>query len=313
MTEYKDFYAEWMSDADCVVAHTSGSTGKPKEIHLPKSDMIASARATNAFFGIGRGSVLVCPLSLDYIAAKMMAVRSIIADARLVMMPPSNTLTIDGEVDLLAIVPSQVDSLLAQPHLAKAIHNIIIGGAPLSDERRKQLIAAGFNAYETYGMTETCSHVALKHIRDNAFTAIAGVTFATDSRGCLVVNVPHMSINQVVTNDVVELHGSSSFTWLGRYDNVINTGGIKVHPEVLEREIADIIGDDCIFFVTGEPHPKWGQQVVMAIVTNAANIPQIEAKLAQKLDHRVMPKKIIAVDGVKRTANGKIIRQILGQ
>ncbi len=312
MKELDEFYAEWDSDAQYMVAHTSGSTGQPKEIHLLKSDMTASAKATNEFFGINSRSTLVCPLSLDYIAAKMMAVRARVAGAKLVMLTPSNTLNIDCETDLLAIVPSQVDSLLTQPKLSESVHNIIIGGAPLSAERRNRLINAGFNAYETYGMTETCSHVALKRITDEFFAAIAGVTFAVDDRGCLVVNVPHMSIKQVVTNDVVELHSSTAFTWLGRYDNVINTGGIKVHPEVLEREIAKIIGEGHTFFVAGVPHPIWGQQVVMAIVAEPEAIPAIEAKLSQNLDHRIMPKKIIAVDGVKRTANGKIIRQILG-
>jgi O-succinylbenzoic acid--CoA ligase len=312
MKELDEFYAEWDSDALYMVAHTSGSTGQPKEIHLLKSDMTASAKATNEFFGINSRSTLVCPLSLDYIAAKMMAVRARVAGAKLVMQTPSNTLNIDCETDLLAIVPSQVDSLLTQPTLSESVHNIIIGGAPLSAERRSRLINAGFNAYETYGMTETCSHVALKRITDEFFTAIAGVTFAVDDRWCLVVNVPHMSIKQVVTNDVVELHSSTAFTWLGRYDNVINTGGIKVHPEVLERKIAKIIGEGNTFFVTGVPHPMWGQLVVMAIVAEPEAIPAIEAKLSQNLDHRIMPKKIIAVDGVKRTANGKIIRQILG-
>jgi O-succinylbenzoic acid--CoA ligase len=312
MTTYTDFCKEWQSESNYMIAHTSGSTGTPKEIRLLKADMCASARATNKFFNITSDAVLVCPLSLDYIAGKMMAVRALESGAKLVLQKPSNALSIEGDVDLLAIVPSQVDSLLQQPSLSESIRNIIIGGAPLSNERRKQLIAGGFNAYETYGMTETCSHVALKHIKDDYFTAITGASFDVDDRDCLVVNVPYMSIKRVVTNDVVELHNSTSFTWLGRYDNVINTGGLKVHPEILEKQIAEIIGDDYVFFVTGIPDEKWGQQVVMAIKTTADDAKRIGKILENELDHRTMPKKIFAVEDVKRTSSGKIIRQILG-
>jgi O-succinylbenzoic acid--CoA ligase len=309
---YTDFYNEWLSSCNYIVAHTSGSTGAPKEIHLLKSDMVASARATNDYFGIKQGDNLVCPLSLDYIAAKMMAVRAIVADANLVLQKPSNHLCISCNTALLAIVPSQVESLLEQPELCRDIKNIIIGGAPLANESRQRLISAGYNAYETYGMTETCSHVALKHIKDDYFKAIGSVTFSLDSRGCLVVSVPHMSMQSVVTNDVVQLIDDTTFKWLGRYDNVINTGGIKVHPEILESRISELIGSEIPFYIVGAPHPKWGQQVVMVVESSQKVADNIADILRGKLDHRIMPKKIFAVQKLERTPNGKLKRQIIG-
>ena len=105
MAEINDFIREWESDCDYIVAHTSGSTGTPKEIRLPKSDMRVSAKATNSRFGITRRSVIAAPLSVDYIAGKMMCVRAIEAGCELLEMPVSNKVIIDRRIDLLAIVP----------------------------------------------------------------------------------------------------------------------------------------------------------------------------------------------------------------
>lgn len=308
----QEFYSEWCSDDLYVNAHTSGSTGKPKAIQLLKSDMRASAKATNEFFNVKDGDNLVCPLSLDYIAGKMMVVRAELADANLVLQTPSNQLNISCDTKLLAIVPSQVESLLSRPDLYCKIKNIIIGGAPLSDELRKRLASAGLNAYETYGMTETCSHVALRHISQYCFTAIPGATFDVDSRGCLIVNVPYMSVGRVITNDVVELVGTTSFKWLGRYDNVINSGGIKIYPETLERQIVQIIGDKYIFFIGSLPHPVWGEEIVMYIESTQEVADAVYSKLRDVLDHKLLPKKIIAVKEILRTPNGKLKRQIIG-
>jgi O-succinylbenzoic acid--CoA ligase len=312
MNSYNDFLNEWQSNGDYMIAHTSGSTGAPKEIRLLKSDMIASAKATNDFFGVRSGDNLVCPLSLNYIAAKMMAVRAIVADANLILIRPSNDLNFNCNAKILAIVPSQVDSLIAQPQLKTLIENVIIGGAPLVDEKRQELITLGYNAFETYGMTETCSHVALKHITEDSFSAVENITFDVDNRDCLIVNVPHMSIKRVITNDVVKLYDNKTFTWLGRYDNVINSGGIKIHPEVLEKQIAEILGSKYTFYIAGAPHPKWGQQVILIIEANQDTANQIMSELAIHLDHKYLPKKVIAVRKIQRTSNGKIIRQILG-
>jgi O-succinylbenzoic acid--CoA ligase len=312
MSRYSEFYSQWQSELEYIIAHTSGSTGIPKEIRLQKCDMIASALATNKFFKINESDTLVCPLSLDYIAAKMMVVRALESNAKLILLKPSNNLSLNYECKLLSIVPSQVDSLVAHPQMSALINNVIIGGAPLSEKRRSALISCGYNAYETYGMTETCSHVALKHLKDDRFTALPGVTFTTDDRDCLVINIPYMSVKQIITNDVVKLVNKSSFIWLGRYDNVINTGGVKVHPEILEREISNIIGDKYIFYITSEQNSKWGQTVVMVIKAKRNEIEPIRVALLNNLDHKIMPKKIIAVEDVKRTSNGKIIRQILG-
>ena len=313
MATVEDFRNEWDNSLPYVVAYTSGSTGAPKEIQLPKSDMLRSAEATVRRFGISRDSVLGLPLSVDYIAGKMMCVRTWISGAELVTMPVSNRLVIDRRYDLLAIVPSQVDSLIESCSNPTLCGNIIIGGAALDENRRRALIEREFKAYQTYGMTETCSHVALQDISDESklYRAMPGISFETDPRGCLVIIAPGFSFGRLVTNDIVDLVGVSSFKWLGRYDNVINSGGIKIAAEQLETEITPIIG--CPFYVTAAPDEKWGEVPVVVAVCSQGECDGILARLKANIDHRRCPKKIVAVNQMDYTANGKIIRKKLSE
>lgn len=304
-----DFMAEWRGGAPYVEARTSGSTGTPKPVRLLKSDMMVSARATNEFFGISAGSVLALPLSPDYIAGKMMAVRACLARCRLLELPVSNTVILDEPVDLLAVVPSQLESLLRQPRSASLIRNLLIGGAPVSDAMSRRIVDAGFNAWLGYGMTETCSHVALRWLGDgDIFTAMPGVSFSTDSRGCLVINSDKYSWSTLVTNDVVTLHSTEKFTWLGRADNVIISGGLKLHPEQLEvmyRHSCPWLPE---FFLTGEPDTRWGTRLVMVAVNPVADtLDRLRACIS---DHKVLPGRVISVDSLPRTENGKLKRSL---
>lgn len=300
-----EFLEQWHSPEAWVEAHTSGSTGKPKLIRLLKSDMLASARATNQFFGLGADSLYHCPLSINYIAGKMMAVRALASGGRYLFTTPSVAPEF-VPCSLLAIVPAQVEALL-QSTLLSQIGAVIIGGAALSDERRRALASAGVSAFESYGMTETCSHVALRSVNDNFFRAMPGVSFELDSRGCLVVNVPHLYINKVSTNDIVELIDASSFRWLGRYDNIINTGGIKVIPEQLESILQSLGAEPDTFYITSAPDERWGNRII-AVVQKG---PAVEAlgEAVKLIENRLRPKETIIVDALPRTDNGKIQRR----
>ena len=300
---------EWQSESRYIVAHTSGSTGVPKEIRLLKDDMRVSARATNLRFGITQNSVLACPLSVDYIAGKMMVVRALEANCKFIQLPVSNTLEIDCNVDLLAIVPSQVESLLAIENAADKIKNVIIGGAPLSDALADRLCRAGINAYATYGMTETCSHVALAPITpgERIFKAMPGISFECDDRGCLIINAPSFSFITLITNDIVELVDRNSFKWLGRYDNVINSGGLKISPEVLENEIRRWFSG--IFYVTSVVDVKWGEVPVIVFEGEKDEEIGLIEHLRSKINHKYCPAHAFAVERIPRTSNGKIIRK----
>ena len=304
-----EFMREWADGSPFILAKTSGSTGEPKTIRLLKTDMMSSAEATNRFFKINSASVLAIPLSMDYIAGKMMAVRSIAANCRLVEMPVSNNIDIDNYITLLSVVPTQLDSLLSNKNLKEKVDHILIGGAPLSHHQEEIISSLGISAWLGYGMTETCSHVALRKVGGNGiFQAMDGIAFKTDERDCLVIESDRFSWRKLTTNDVVELISSTEFRWVGRADNTINSGGLKLHPEQLEEYYRKLIVDMPTFFLTGQPDAKLGQAMVMVAENPPENLLAIIRERIE--DHRFVPKRIVAVDRIPRTANGKILRKI---
>lgn len=304
------FIDEWIDSSAVVAAHTSGSTGKPKEIELLKSDMLKSAMATNRFFGINSDSLLVCPLSSDYIAGKMMIVRAIAAGCRLIAVTPSNRFDIpeSGRISLIAIVPSQLEHTLSR--YGDRTDNILIGGAPLSVEQQNLVSRYSGNVYLSYGMTETCSHVALKRAGTNGpFRALPGISFSTDARDCLIINAPEFSFDGTVTNDIVELCDKNSFIWRGRYDNVINSGGIKVYPEEIEQKIAYLCNISSPFYITKRAHSKWGEIPILVIKSSdELNIHKIETEIRKALSKAERPKEILITRELELTDSGKIRR-----
>lgn len=305
------FLREWRSEGEYIVAHTSGSTGKPKEIRLPKRDMRASARATVSFFGLGKTSRIAAALSPDFIAGKMMCVRAEVAGCSLVATDVSRELKLDGALplDLLAIVPAQIPSLVANATAREAIANVLVGGAAMSREQRRALVESGIRAWESYGMTESCSHVALRRVSLDErlpFEAMPGISFETDERGCLCVVSEKFSWGKLVTNDCVTLLDARHFLFKGRADNAIVSGGLKLHPEELEKEYAPALAGR-EYYVCGRPDATWGSAVVL--VVEGEEIPGLDTKIASVVgDRRRLPKAIVYKDSLPRTANGKLIR-----
>lgn len=315
--EAEEFLEQWYGGEEFITAHTSGSTGEPKEIRLPKQDMLLSARATNLRFSISASSRLLCPLSPAYIAGKMMIVRAIAAQCAVAFVTPSNRFTDsdavndflkDGPVALLPVVPSQCQALAGWEHLPR-IDNIIVGGAPLSPGMEERL--ANTNTctafYATYGMTETCSHVALRRLGEPRFEAMPGITFTVDVRDCLTVNAPEYSFGRLQTNDIVRLTSPRTFEWLGRYDNVINSGGIKIFPEKLERELAPLLPFQ--FYIKGIPSEKWGAEAALVCPADAPlDDAEILALCRSRLAPFQVPRSVIRMTQLSLTSTGKIRR-----
>ncbi|MBE6299185.1 MAG: AMP-dependent synthetase [Bacteroidales bacterium] len=316
--EFAKFVSEWFSDSDYMIAQTSGSTGTPKTIQLLKSDMRASARMTNAFFNINQTSTFLLSLSPNYIAGKMMIVRWLEAGAEMIeQKPSSNPLQqpLQSRITLSAMVPSQVINVLndtvSLQQLSK-IDNIIIGGAPLDFATEKQISETSVNAYATYGMTETLSHVALRKIgADKEYFALNGVTFEQDSRECLVINVPHLSVKRLVTNDIVTLTDNTHFIWRGRYDNVINSGGVKIFPEEIEKLIEPYISQR--FYIIGTPDTVWGEVCTLVIEGEEWSREKQQNLLAQLkgvLPKHKAPKQIKFLPQFAETISGKVKRVV---
>lgn len=309
MARLSSFLEEWHDARDYVCAHTSGSTGVPKEIRLLKADMRASAEATNAFFGINLESVLALPLSEGYIAGKMMAVRADISGARLLELPVSNRICLTERVDLLAVVPSQLDSLISEP-CPQLVGNLLIGGGAPDAAKCAALVRLGYRVYISYGMTETCSHVALARgdDPDRVFHAMPGISFENLPDGRLAIRCPRYSFGYLETNDLAEVLTPVSFRWRGRADGVINSGGIKYVPEELEREYAPAL-EGVRYYVSSVKDARWGQAVALVAEMPEADRADVMRRLESVVgDRRRLPKHIFAVESLPEASNGKIRR-----
>jgi O-succinylbenzoic acid--CoA ligase len=315
--EANEFLAEWFNDSPYITAHTSGSTGTPKAIHLLKSDMQLSAQATNKAFGITNSSVLLLPLSARYIAGKMMIVRAIEADCRLIVQQPSGSnikLDYGVAIDLLAVVPTQCEALISNADAKQWLRCVIVGGGAVSHDIECRLAEMPWRSFATYGMTETCSHVALRQIKPNAhhlFHAMPGISFTTDSRNCLQIHSTEMSFSELTTNDVVDLISPTEFTWLGRFDNVINSGGLKFMPETLEKALEGVMPYP--FYIVGRQDAHWGEAVTIVVeCADIANHDAIKSHIIdichKHLPRRACPKTVEIVPQLPRTANGKVRR-----
>lgn len=304
----RQFIDEWHNNEPFITAHTSGSTGKPKEIRLLKTDMIQSARSTNRRFGITSSSRMLCPLSVNYIAGKMMMVRAMEAGCELIMEKPSNNAMVAdyGAVDLMAVVPSQCLQLMKNPVAIKRLKNLIVGGASIPQDTESRLTQMPWQSFATYGMTETCSHVALRHCGESEYEAMPGISFTTDSRDCLVINAPDFSFSQLTTNDIVRLADSSHFHWLGRYDNVINSGGIKLFPEEIEKKLHGALPEP--FYIHGIPDGKWGEAVALTLLTGSISEADALSLCRSILPPHEVPKHIRFVESMAYTHSGKLRR-----
>ncbi len=314
------FLSEWFDNCDYVIAHTSGSTGTPKEIRLYKDDMRASAHITNRFFSIDSTSSLLLCLSPTYIAGKMMIVRAIEAGARLYVEPPTSQPLVHAVVpiDFAAMVPMQVHTLLlsdcGRERLA-SIRQLIIGGAVVSPDMERKLADISTNCYATYGMTETVSHVALRRLGVDfpGFTALDDVSFSVDKRDCLVIHTPQFHCKSYVTNDVVSLCDDKRFIWLGRYDHVINSGGVKIHPEQLERELVYLLSER--YFITSLPDERLGERLVLVIESipwPSEKIDYLYTQIRSTLSNPYhCPREIRFMPHFFETSSGKILRRLI--
>jgi O-succinylbenzoic acid--CoA ligase len=276
------FIIRFLDPADRIIQKSSGTTGIPKKIHLSKSSMIQSALQTTRKFKLEKGHAALLCLPIDYIAGKMMIVRALVTGMDLVWIEPSACPAVSGDktIDLCAMVPMQVYNLIGQKRSFSCIKNLLTGGSELSPELESRLRKIPSRIYETFGMAETCSHIAIRRINGRGatpwFSTMPGVKIASDARGCLMIRAPFLP-NRVITNDVVEIIGKNRFLWKGRIDNLINSGGIKISPEHLEKMIVEILGHEA--YVVGIPDKKLGQKLVMV-----TTCPCSSREKATKLD-----------------------------
>lgn len=320
----EQFMAMWHDAGSTLEVHTSGSTGVPKLILAEKSRMLASARITCDYLGLKTGDTALLCLPLEYIAGKMMVVRSIERGLRLISIPPSShpMREVNEPIDFCAMVPMQVISSLSEPEESerlRQIRHLIIGGGSVNRKLENKLKDFPNNVWSTYGMTETLSHIALRRLNGASasdwYQPFGGVSVSLTEDSRLIIHAPAVCQQTLVTNDVAEINQQGMFRILGRSDNVINTGGIKVHPEQVEAALYDrlphLVDRVCI---TSRPDYKLGERVVLVFEDSivSKDIEDLQ-KVISTLPRHYQPREQIRVTHIPLTATGKINRHALHQ
>jgi o-succinylbenzoate---CoA ligase len=306
IAEVNDFISTWNNSAHTITAYSSGSTGKPKPIVLQKVHMRASANMTGRYFNLKQGESILLNMSPKTIGGMMVIVRAIELNLRLIVtdVSASPLESIDEHIDFAAMVPLQVSTSLERcPKKFALIKTLIIGGGAISTTLSQQITSLKCNVYQTFGMTETISHIALKNLKstDVSYETLDGVTIETENE-CLVISSPHLGLNRLKTNDIIELITPTRFNWLGRSDFAINSGGIKIIPEVIESKLHEIIKSN--FFSIGLPDSILGQRHVLII--ESAERLEIKKSDFTSIEKYQIPKEIYYLNSFKYTTSGKI-------
>jgi O-succinylbenzoic acid--CoA ligase len=308
----KFFLEEWFSEKTGVNVQTSGSTGVPKIFEIEKNKMVNSAVMTCNFLGLKEGDKALLCLPVEYISGKMMIVRSIERHLKLKITEPSlkPVENLNEEIDFCAMTPLQVENSLEKLHLIK---NLIIGGAAVSESLKNKILQMNLSTsnriFETYGMSETLSHIGLKQLmpeQEDYFTVFENVTISLDDRGCIKIFAPNVNAEELQTNDLVDIRNEKQFKFLGRIDNVINSGGAKIFPETLEALVKKELPNEAVFL--GLPDDSLGQKLILVIEGNESDevVRKISEIPFEKNFHK--PKEIIFVHEIPRTPNGKVNR-----
>jgi O-succinylbenzoic acid--CoA ligase len=316
------FASEWLSSKDKFELQTSGSTGSPKTINVKRSQMTASANLTAQALGLQQAYHALVSLDTRYVAGKMMMVRSFETGMKIFAIDPCanplGKIPTDQPIHFTALVPYQLKTILESKHthLLESLSTCIVGGAPLDESLQEQLQFLSVPIFITYGMTETISHIALQpvngHARSIFYQTLPGITVRQDQRNCLVINAPYLP-DEIITNDIVEVQDEKTFRWLGRWDNIINTGGVKVSPENIEETIGKIFTRLHIsipFFIYGVPDERLGQKVVLVLQSSTAEISlrEIRNALVHSISIYEMPKEFFITKAFVYTNTNKINR-----
>ncbi|WP_439883247.1 AMP-binding protein [Pontibacter sp. MBLB2868] len=326
-TKTLEFCRNWLNGVQEFPIQTSGSTGIPKTIQLTRQQMEHSARRTIKLLGLQQGDCTLVCLNTEYIAGMMMLVRGFLAELQMIIVEPiGNPLTLvdrNEKIDFASFVPMQLHTILhelpeALPQL-NGMKGILVGGAPVNPTLQRELQRIKAPVFHTYGMTETASHIALRRLNGleaaEYYQVLDHIKVGLDKRGCLTIKGDVTNNELLVTNDIVELLTPKQFRWLGRIDNTINSGGVKVQVEKVELAVAEAfveLPDSPRFFIAAQPDEVLGEKVVLILEGNplAAEVEtQLLTKLKGMLRKFEVPREVYYSQAFSETATGKISRQ----
>jgi len=303
-----NFLLDWLDSKDFVSVNTSGTTGLPKTIKLDKKAMVNSAIMTGDFFNIKPGDKALHCLPSRYISGKMMLVRAMILGLEIDMIAPTLSPAYDNQIhyDFCAMIPLQVKNSINK---LDNIKTLIVGGARVSKPLIKNIQNLKANVYETFGMTETISHIAVKKLNHNgsnkpAFEVLPNISISKNEKDCLVIDAFKLLREPIVTNDLINLINEKQFEIIGRYDNMINSGGVKVFPEMIELKLQDLI--EKRFFIASENDHDFGQKVILVIEDDNADLNK---EVFSHLQKHEVPKAIYNIPKFFETETGKLQRK----
>jgi O-succinylbenzoic acid--CoA ligase len=321
--EVFDFCRQWKLGKNEFLFHTSGSTGKPKPIYLSRLSMIESANMTMDWLHLQEGdNVLLC-LPIEYIAGAMMLVRALVLKLNIVLVEPSQNpleeITKPINIHLASFVTTQWSTILqSNPNLFtffSEVKGILIGGSELTSSVELLTKEIQLPIFQTYGMTETSSHIAFRQIssEDAIYQCLKDVQIKLNDQGCLCIHSPSTLNQWIETNDVAELIHVNQFSILGRNDFAINSGGRKIHPEIIEKCCHSFFAQHsitCKTFAYGLDDDFYGQKLVLFIETiDELNIQiQLIDYLKLNLESWEVPKQFIVLPEFLYTKTGKIDR-----
>ena len=301
-TDYYNFLTSWFDENDFILVKTSGSTGTPKEIKLKKIDLISSSKLTADYFNLKPGDKVINCLPVEYIAGKMMLVRSLVLGLDLYLFPVNSSpiKQIQKNYDLIAFTPMQLENSIL---FIDRIKNVLVGGSAVNENLKQKILNINTNVYETYGMTETITHIAVRNLTkgENEFTTLPGIEIGKRDN-CLFIKPNHLSIEMVQTNDIVQFTNKNKFLLIGRRDFIINSGGVKLNPETIEKKLAKYISAD--FVISSIDNSKFGEVVALVF---KKNIPDNYSKAFTHLSKYEVPKEVLVIDNFPEI-NGKINR-----
>ena len=306
-----EFLQEWFDSSETVRVHTSGSTGTPKELRVEKRRMMASARMTVDFLHLQAGDTALLCMPLQYIAGKMVVVRSLVAGLNLLPVTPSGHPLKDlPEAPVFAaMIPMQVFNALqvpAEQTLLKDVRQLIIGGGSIDASLGEALKTFPHAVWSTYGMTETLSHIAMRRLNgpeaSEWYTPFPGVDTSLGTDGNLVIHAPAVNPDELPTNDLAEFDAQGRFRILGRRDNIVNTGGVKVQIEQVEDALRPRLPFP--FAITSVPDAKFGERIVL-LVENARTDDPLLSQAIAALPPYWRPKQVFSVSQLPQTGTGK--------
>lgn len=294
------------------IFHTSGSTGSPKEIVFQREEIELSAKLTASSFGVGKGAAALLSLPTRFVAGKMMVFRAIVNQWKLlVTLPSSNPMKeLNVPIDFAAFTPHQLSVGFKQcPEKLSLIRTIICGGGGIGKGLSEMIQQSGVKVFETYGMTETLTHVAVKahHLGESFFRALPGITFLQGENGCLTIRCSHLLSSTIYTQDLAEIFSPSEMKWLGRNDFIINSGGIKISPERIEEVLAEVFYFP--FYIGGLRDEIMGEKLTIFVEELPLNFPWQDRLNEAALEQYERPKQMVAIGKFERTNSGKIIRK----